>query len=284
MSTSPEAVREEPDAGAHAVPHVELRGVTKRFGGITALADLDLQIEHATVHALIGENGAGKSTLGRVICGAHLPDLGTVLLDGQKVQLTSPRHALSHGIALISQEPTLVPQRTVLDNVFLGQEVGPLGFVRRRRELVAEFATLAEQSGFEITPSARVRDLSMAQKQRVMVIRALARHARLIVMDEPTSTLTSSEAAQLLALVGHLRDSGRTIVYISHSLREVLSIADTVTVLRDGRLIHTRPSREETPHSLAAAMLGRELLEGPPPRGARPRCSDRADCAGAEPG
>ena len=202
MSTSPEAVREEPDAGAVAVPHVELRGVTKRFGGITALADLDLQIEHATVHALIGENGAGKSTLGRVICGAHLPDLGTVLLDGQKVQLTSPRHALSHGIALISQEPTLVPQRTVLDNVFLGQEVGPLGFVRRRRELVAEFATLTEQSGFEIAPSARVRDLSMAQKQRVMVIRALARHARLIVMDEPTSTLTSSEAAQLLALVG----------------------------------------------------------------------------------
>jgi ABC-type sugar transport system ATPase subunit len=268
MSTFPEAVREDPSATAVGIPHIELRSVTKRFGGITALANIDLQVEHATVHALIGENGAGKSTLGRIICGAHLPDLGTVSLDGIEVQLISPRHALAHGIALISQEPTLVHQRTVLENVFLGQEVGTLGFLRRRRELVSAFTSLTEQTGFDISAAARVGDLSIAQKQRVMVIRALARDARLIVMDEPTSTLTSSEAAQLLTLVRHLRDSGRTIVYISHSLREVLAIADIVTVLRDGRLIHTRSSREETTRSLASAMLGRELLEGPPPRGA----------------
>ncbi len=248
-------------------PHVEIRSVTKRFGGITALADVDLQVHHRSVHALIGENGAGKSTLGRIICGAHVSDFGTMRLDGKEVQLTSPRQALSHGIALISQEPTLVQQRTVLENVFLGREVGTLGFVRRQRDLVSTFAALIERTGFELSPGARVADLSIAQKQRVMVIRALARDARLIVMDEPTSTLTSGEASQLLALVRRLRDSGCTIIYISHSLREVLSIADMVTVLRDGRVIHTRPSRDETPQSLAAAMLGRELLEGPPPRG-----------------
>ncbi|HXW78930.1 MAG TPA: ATP-binding cassette domain-containing protein, partial [Acidimicrobiales bacterium] len=259
MNAFPETVGGQSTEHVATLPHVELRGVTKRFGGTTALADVNLRVNHASVHALVGENGAGKSTLGRIICGDHIPDLGAVWLDGKEVQFTSPRRALAQGVALISQEPTLVQQRTVLENVFLGQEAGTLGFVRRRRDLVARFAALAEQTGFDLSPAARVGDLSIAQKQRVTVVRALARNARLIVMDEPTSTLTSSEADQLLTLVGQLRGSGRTVVYISHSLKEVLSIADTVTVLRDGRVIHTRPSGDETPHSLAAAMLGREL-------------------------
>jgi ABC-type sugar transport system ATPase subunit len=247
--------------------HVELRRVTKRFGGVTALADVDLVVRRGTVHALIGENGAGKSTLGRVLCGAHSPEAGTLLLNGDELQLSSPRQALRHGLALVSQEPMLVPQRSVLENVFLGREAGALGMLRNKRELLADFAELAELTSFRVSPTVRVRQLPMAERQRVAVIRALACRAELVVLDEPTSTLTAGEAEHLLALVRKLRDTGRTVVYISHSLREVLSIADTVTVLRDGRVIHTRPAASETPESLMAAMLGRALLDAPPRRG-----------------
>jgi len=251
-------------------PHVELRGVWKRFGGVTALAGIDLAVSRATVHAVVGENGAGKSTLGRIVCGAHRPDEGTLALDGEPIRLASPRQALRRGIALISQEPTLVPQRSVLDNVFLGRHGGRFGFVRNAKELLHEFSSLAERAGVALSPATLVRELSIADQQRVTLLRALAADATLIVMDEPTSTLSSSEADQLLTLVRNLRDTGHTVIYVSHSLPEVLSIADTVTVLRDGRVIHTRPAQADTPTSLMAAMLGRELLDAAPRRGVAP--------------
>jgi ABC-type sugar transport system ATPase subunit len=268
MTTSEDSALASADAPDRMAAHIELRGITKRFGGVTALSEVSVSIRHATIHALIGENGAGKSTLGRIICGAHTPDRGVVSLDGTEVHLDSPRDALRNGIALVSQEPTLVPQRTILDNVFLGRDANRFGLVRSKRDLLAAFASLAERAGFDLPPTVRARDLSVADKQRVAVVRALACGARLIVMDEPTSTLTSGEATHLLNLTRALREDGHTIVFISHSLPEVLSVSDTVTVLRDGRVIHTRPAIAETPDSLMTAMLGREVMDEPPPRAA----------------
>lgn len=263
----PSETDEAARAPSRPEPHIELRSVGKRFGPVTALASVDLIVNHGSVHALVGENGAGKSTLGRIICGVHTPDTGRVFLDGVELELRSPRQALRSGIALINQEPTLVPQRTVLDNVFLGHKTGRFGLVGNLQERLRSFSSLTERAGFAVSPTSRVRDLSIADKQRVAVIRALACDAQLIVMDEPTSTLTSGETEQLLTLVRSLRASGKTIVYVSHSLPEVLSIADTVTVLRDGQVIHTRQASDESPASLVLAMLGRELLDAPPPRG-----------------
>ena len=139
------------------VLHIELRSIGKRFGAVTALANVDLAVSHGTVHALVGENGAGKSTLGRIICGVHTPDKGRLLLDGAKVELRSPRQALRSGIALINQEPTLVPQRTVLDNVFLGHKTRRFGLVSNRQELLSSFDSLTDRAGFGVSPTARVR-------------------------------------------------------------------------------------------------------------------------------
>ena len=239
-------------------PHVELRDVGKRFSGVQALQGITLTIERGTVHALVGENGAGKSTLGRIIAGAHEPDAGTMSVDGKEVRYHAPRDALADGVTMIAQELTLVPQRTVLENVFLGNEASRFGVVvgQPMRERYDE---LCERAGFDLPADDHVGTLRIADQQKVEILRALARDARLVVMDEPTAALTSDEAARLLEIVRGLRTAGTTIVYVSHFLPEVLSIADTVTVLRDGRLIHTKPAESETPASVVTAMLGRPM-------------------------
>jgi simple sugar transport system ATP-binding protein/ribose transport system ATP-binding protein len=239
-------------------PHVELLDVGKRFSGVQALQGITLTIEHGTVHALVGENGAGKSTLGRIIAGAHLPDAGTMSVDGKPVRYHAPRDALADGVTMIAQELTLVPQRTVLENVFLGNEASRFGVVvgQPMRERYDE---LCERAGFDLPADDHVATLRIADQQKVEILRALARDARLVVMDEPTAALTSDEAERLLDIVRGLRRAGTTIVYVSHFLPEVLSIADTVTVLRDGRLIHTKPAESETPASVVTAMLGRPM-------------------------
>ena len=239
-------------------PHVELVDVGKRFSGVQALQGITLSIERGTVHGLVGENGAGKSTLGRIIAGAHAPDAGTMSVDGKEVRYHAPRDALADGVTMIAQELTLVPQRTVLENVFLGNEASRFGVVvgQPMRERYDE---LCERAGFDLPADDHVATLRIADQQKVEILRALARDARLVVMDEPTAALTSDEAARLLDIVRGLRKAGTTIVYVSHFLPEVLSIADTVTVLRDGRLIHTKPAASETPASVVTAMLGRPM-------------------------
>ncbi len=234
--------------------HVALRGVTKRFGGVVALADVDLEIERGSIHGLVGENGAGKSTLGKIVAGVHRPDEGDLIVDGRRVVYHAPRDALRDGITMIAQEPTLVPHRSVLENVFLGIETARAGVVDGRG-----FRELAEQAHIDLPAGAPARELRVADQQKVEVLRALARRARLIVMDEPTSALTTDEAERLFDLVRRLREQGTTIMYVSHFLEEVLGLVDTVTVLRDGRVVRTAAAAEETPERLVQAMLGRSL-------------------------
>jgi ABC-type sugar transport system ATPase subunit len=226
-------------------PHVQARGVSKRFGGVLALDGIDLEIVHGSIHALVGENGAGKSTLGKVIAGVHRPD-------------RSPRDALGDRITVIAQEPTLVPHRSVQENVYLGVEGGRRGIVDRRRT-ARRFATLVRESGIELDPGRLARTLTVADQQKVEILRAMAREAQLIIMDEPTSALTADESERLFDLIRRLRERGATIVYVSHFLAEVLALADMVTVLRDGRLVQTTPAADETPDRLVSAMLGRPL-------------------------
>jgi ABC-type sugar transport system ATPase subunit len=239
-------------------PHVELEGISKRFGGVQALGDISLAVERGTVHALVGENGAGKSTLGKLIAGVHSPDNGTMKLDGHVVRYGSPRDALADGVTIIAQELTLVPQRTIIENVFLGSEQARLGVVRRSA-LRARYAELCDRAGFSLAPDTPVGALRVAEQQKVEILRALARDAQLIVMDEPTAALTGDESERLLETMRGLRAGGTTLVYVSHFLTEVLEIADTVTVLRDGRLISTAPATTHSPETLVTAMLGRSM-------------------------
>jgi ABC-type sugar transport system ATPase subunit len=238
--------------------HVQVRGVSKRFGGVLALDGIDLEIEHGSIHALVGENGAGKSTLGKVVAGVHRPDDGELRVDGRRVEYRSPRDALRDRITVIAQEPTLVPHRSVQENVYLGVEAGRHGVVDRRRT-AQRFATLVDESGIELDPRRLARTLTVADQQKVEILRAMAREAQLIIMDEPTSALTADESERLFELIRRLRERGATIVYVSHFLPEVLALADQVTVLRDGRLVQTSAAAEETPDGLVSAMLGRPL-------------------------
>jgi simple sugar transport system ATP-binding protein/ribose transport system ATP-binding protein len=241
-----------------SVPVVEAREVSKRFGGVQALGDVSITIERGTVHGLIGENGAGKSTLGRIVGGITRPDSGVLFVDGVPVRFGSPREALQAGIATISQEVALVPARTVLENVLLGVEPTRAGVVRRG-ELARRFEALARDSGFDLDPGVRVEALRPAEQRQVEIVRALARGARLVVMDEPTSSLGQGERRRLAATIRRLAGAGVTTLLVSHDLGEVLELADTVTVLRSGRVVRTGPAREDSPATLITAMLGRSL-------------------------
>jgi len=237
---------------------VEVRGISKRYGGARALDDVSVRIDAGEIHALVGENGAGKSTLGKIVAGAVTADEGEILLDGRPVSIRSPRDAIRHGIALIHQELALAPAMSVLDNVFLGVEPTN-GGVLDRADQRERFRELADRIGFGQSASTRVETLRVADQQKVEVLRALVRNARLIVMDEPTAALTRTEADRLLEIVRDLRRQGVTVIYVSHILGDVLALCDTVTVLKDGRHVETAPARERTVESLVTAMLGRSL-------------------------
>ena len=207
------------------------------------------------MHALVGANGAGKSTLGKIVGGVIRPDDGQLFIDGRSVRYTSPREARVDGIATIAQELSPVPELSVIENVFLGIEPRRSGLVQRRR-MRTQYEELISQWGFELDGHARVGALRTADKQKVEILRAVASDARVIVMDEPTSSLTSVETKTLHRMIRTLRENGRTIVYVSHFLDEVLELADTVTVLRSGRLVRTAPAATETEDSLVAGMFG----------------------------
>ena len=239
-------------------PHVELRAVGKRFGRVEALTRVSLAIRRGEVHALVGENGAGKSTLGKLITGALRPDAGTLLVAGRAVSYRSPRQALEDGITLLAQERLLVQTRSIIENVFLGVEPG-WGSIVARRRLDARYAQLSERTGFDLPARTAVRDLGAANQQKVEVMRALARGADLIVMDEPTAGLTRDEATKMLDIVRSLKSDGATVVLVSHALEDVVTVADTVSVLRDGELVRTAPVASESVGSLVTAMLGRPL-------------------------
>lgn len=246
-------------------PHVEIRGISKRFGGAQALADIHLTIERGTVHALVGENGAGKSTLGKIISGVIQPDSGELIVEGRPVRFASPREALESGIAMIQQEIALVPKLTVLKNVFLGIETNH-GGVLQDRDNRRRFDELNHHTGFDLPADRLVSSLSIAEQKKVEILKAIARNAQLLVMDEPTAALPDDEAAKLMEIVRSLRKAGTTIVYVSHFLEEVLNVADDITVLRNGQFIQTTSAKDESPESLVVAMLGRAMSMTFPPK------------------
>lgn len=247
------------------VIHLETRGIGKSFGATRALDDVSVAIRAGSVHAFVGENGAGKSTLGKIIAGAIAPDEGDLVLGGQPVSFRAPREALDRGIALVAQEVALVPGLTVAENVFLGTEPRRAGIIDRRR-LRADADRLATEAGFEVRADTKVGALPLAKQQQVEILRALAREAALIVLDEPSASLAAAEVERLHAVVRSLTQGGRTVILVSHFLREVLDLADTITVLRDGRVVSTVSADDSTEASLIAAMLGRSVSHVYPPK------------------
>jgi simple sugar transport system ATP-binding protein/ribose transport system ATP-binding protein len=224
-----------------------------------------LSIERGTIHGLVGENGAGKSTLGKIISGVIAHDDGELVVNGRTLRYGSPRDALDDGVTIIAQELALVPEMSVAGNVFLGVEPGTAGIVGQRR-LRGRYADLNRRAGFNLPMRTPVAELRLADQQKVEILRALARDASLIVMDEPTAALTTDEAQRLGDIVRNLKARGVTIVYVSHFLEEVLELADMVTVLKDGHVVRTAPAAEESPDKLVRAMLGRSLELTFPPK------------------
>jgi rhamnose transport system ATP-binding protein len=238
---------------------LKLTGITKTFGGVKALKGVSFDLRAGEVHALIGENGAGKSTLIKIITGAHTADHGTVEIQGQLQDAIDPARAKALGIAAIYQQPALFPDLTVAENIALGLEPGGSWRRVRWKERRARARRLLDRIGAAIDPDREVRRLSMPEQQLVEIARALGAEARILIMDEPTASLSDKEVANLLRVIRDLKTHGVGIIYISHRLEELPQVADRATALRDGALVGTRPLAEVTRAELIRMMVGREL-------------------------
>ncbi len=238
---------------------LELRGITKRFGPVVANDGIDFDLHRGEVHALLGENGAGKSTLMSILYGLYSPTEGEICVNGEEVQVDSPSRAIELGIGMVHQHFMLVPVMTVTENIVLGAEPsrGPLLDTAEGARRVRE---LSERYGLAVDPDARVEEITVGAQQRVEILKALYRDARILILDEPTAVLTAREAHELFDVLRTLKEDGVAIVFISHKLNEVLEIADRVTVLRRGKRIDTVPTEGATEQSLARLMVGRDVL------------------------
>jgi ABC-type sugar transport system ATPase subunit len=263
--TAPPHQIERPGAVA-----LRMTGISKRFGPVQALRDVTLTVRAGTVHALVGENGAGKSTLMKILAGVYPPDTGTIEMHGRAQSFTHPAQALEAGISMIYQELDLAEHLTVAENIFLGAEPrGPLPFTVSHKRVTAQAAELARRYQFDLDPAARVEDLATGDCQIVEILKALRHRASILVMDEPTSSLSEREAQRLFAVVRRLRDEGLSIIYISHRLEEIIDLADEVSVLRDGRLVHSEPVAQLDIAKIVHHMVGRELTDFFPRRNVR---------------
>ncbi|MDZ7271890.1 MAG: sugar ABC transporter ATP-binding protein [candidate division KSB1 bacterium] len=241
------------------MPLLAAVNISKSFPGVRALKDVSLAVNAGEVHAVVGENGAGKSTLMKILSGALMPDSGTILLDGKAVFFHNPRQAQEAGIGIIYQELTLVPELSVAENIFLGQEpVYRLGLIDQRR-MEERAAHILAELRIAISPGQVVRQLRIGQQQLVEIARAVTRAARVLIMDEPTSALSQAETGALFEVLVGLKQRGIAIVYISHRLAEVFQIADRISVLRDGQLVGSVPTAETSRSEVIKMMVGREL-------------------------
>src|SRR5712691_1136169 len=258
-------------AGAGAGPSdelvLEMRGITKAFPGIVANDQVGLDVRKGEVHALLGENGAGKSTLMNILYGLYRPDEGEIFLQGQPAVFGSAKDAIRAGIGMVHQHFMLIPVMTVAENIVLGNEPVRDGVLLDERGAEERVRELSKQYGLAVEPGALIADITVGQQQRVEILKALYRGAEILILDEPTAVLTPQEATELFGIVQSLRADGKSIIFISHKLNEVLEIADRITVLRRGKKIETVPREGATEESLARAMVGREVLlrvEKPP--------------------
>jgi len=241
-------------------PVLELRGITKTFPGIIANDHIDFELRRGEVHALLGENGAGKSTLMNVVYGLYRPDEGQILFKGKPIVLHSSRDAIQQGIGMVHQHFMLIPVMTVAENIVLGDEPNEAGIFLDHSTADKRVRELAKTFNFAVDPDARVQNISVGQQQRVEILKALYRHADILILDEPTAVLTPQEAVDLFEILRTLTREGMSVIFISHKLHEVLDIADRISVLRRGKLVDTVPSEGATEQGLAELMVGREVV------------------------
>jgi simple sugar transport system ATP-binding protein len=243
-----------------APPVLEMRGITKRFPtGTLANDSIDLDVRKGEIHALLGENGAGKSTLMNILYGLVTPDAGEIGIDGQPVTIRDPADAIARGIGMVHQHFMLIPVLSVSENVVLGQEIARLGGILDLEEAAARINLLAKKLGFDIDPSSTIEELSVGQQQRVEILKAIYRNARILVLDEPTAVLTPQETREIFEVLRRLRADGASIIFISHKLDEVLEIADRITVIRRGKVVGSRRPAETNENELAELMVGRAV-------------------------
>ena len=252
-STSPEMV--QPDTP----PWLEMRGISKSFGGVHALRDVSVAARRGEVHAICGENGAGKSTLMKILAGAIVADEGQIVLGGHPVRFEDPRDAENAGIRIIYQELNLVPQLSVAANIFLGRELTRSFRRLDDRSMETEASRLFERLGAAISPKCEVGSLRIGDQQMVEIAKALAFDAEVVIMDEPTSALSDAEVARLFRVIADLKAAGKVVLYISHKMNEVFTLSDRVTVLRDGRFVATADRADTTPDRVVRWMVGREI-------------------------
>ena len=243
-----------------AAPVLELRGITKRFPGIVANDRIDFDLQRGEVHALLGENGAGKSTLMNVLYGLYSPDEGEIRIKGEPVRFHSPKDAIGRGIGMVHQHFMLIPVMTVAENIILATEPTRAGVMLDYRAARRRVSDLSRTFNFAIDPDARIQNITVGQQQRVEILKALYRHADILILDEPTAVLTPQEAEELFAILRTLTKEGMSVIFISHKLNEVLSIANRTTVLRRGKKIDTVPREGATEEGLARLMVGRDVL------------------------
>src|SRR5215510_8853752 len=237
---------------------IALRGIHKSFGNVHAVRGVSLSIGKGAITGIVGENGAGKSTLMSILYGLYRADAGEIRIDGQPVRMESPHDAIDHGIGMVHQHFMLVDTFTVLENLVLGAERGPLlagGLAAAR----AELARLAREYGLTVNPDARVAELSVGEQQRVEILKVLYRGARILILDEPSAVLTPQETDRLFRILGTLKERGVTVVLITHKLREIMAVTDHVYVMRQGQIVADRRTSETNPEELAELMVGRKV-------------------------
>lgn len=244
---------------------LEIRNMAKSFGVVQALRRMNLKVRRGRVHTLLGENGAGKSTLMKILAGVYTPTSGEIFLDGKQYQPQNPRHARAHGISIVFQELSLCRNLSVAENIYASHEPSRFGFIQDR-ELVQKAEALIKDLGLPVDVHAKVGDLSIAQRQLVEIAKGLSLPADVVILDEPTSSLSDSEAEILFAIIDRLKARGKAVIYISHRMEEIMRLSDDITVMRDGDYITTTQKTETSIDKLITMMVGREMKDVYPPR------------------